>query len=78
MQSLKSFIAESAAIDAAKAKLKKMKKGAEVSYTHAQSGEKKTGEYGGIRNMGGRPYAMVHHGKEGSTRVPVHQIHQAQ
>jgi len=78
MQSLKQHIAESAAMNAAKVKLKKMKKGASVSYTHQQSGEKKTGEYGGLRNMGGRSYAMVHHGKEGSTAVPVHQIHQAQ
>ena len=78
MLGLKQHIVESEAIAKAHAKLKKMKKGSEVSYTHYKTGEKKTGEYGGLKRMGGHSYAMVHHGKEGSMRVPVHHIHQAQ
>ena len=56
-------------------KMKRMKKGASVSFTHAQTGQKVTGTYGGLRNMGGRSYAHVQH-KDGATRVPVTQIHQ--
>jgi hypothetical protein len=63
--------------NAAKKKLQKMKKGSEVSFTHATSGKKVTGTYHGLRNMGGRSFAHVEHG-DGATRVPVHQIHQVQ
>ena len=77
MQTFKNHLSEASAIDAAKAKLKKMKKGSEVSFTDARSGKKVTGKYHGLKSMGGRSYAHVEHEK-GATRVPVHQIHQAQ
>lgn len=63
--------------NAAKKKLQKMKKGSQVSFTHATTGKKVTGSYEGLRNMGGKSYAHVEHG-DGATRVPVHQIHQVQ
>jgi len=76
MQSLKQHIAEASAADAAKAKLKKMK-GQQVSFTHQTTGEKITGEYKGLKQMGGRSYAHVETGKS-AHRVPPHHIHQAQ
>ena len=76
MQTLKNFIAEASAVDAAKAKLKKMK-GKEVSFTHQLSGEKVTGTFKGMKQMGGRSYAHVETGKS-AHRVPPHHIHQAQ
>ena len=76
MQSFKSHIAENAAADAAKAKLKKMK-GKEVSFTHQSSGEKVTGTYQGMKSMGGRSYAHIETGKS-AHRVPPHHIHQTQ
>lgn len=77
MQQFKTFVSEADAVNAAKAKLKKMKKGSTVSFTHHSSGEKVSGEYQGLRNMGGRSYAQVETGK-GAHRVPVHHIHQTQ
>ena len=54
-----------------KAHLKKVGKGGQVSYTN--SGKKMSGEYGGLKNKGGRSYAMVHH-KTHSAMVPLPQI----
>ena len=76
MQTLKNFIAEASAVDAAKAKLKKMK-GQQVSFTHQASGKKITGTYKGLKQMGGRSYAHIETGEE-AHRVPPHHIHQAQ
>jgi len=81
MSDLKSFatlraqLSESAA-EAAKKKLKKMR-GQTVSFTHHASGEKISGTYKGLKQMGGRSYAHVETGK-GAHRVPPHQIHQVQ
>ena len=76
MQQFKNFVIEGEAIDAAKAKLKKMKKGADVSFTHHNTGQKVTGTYGGLKRMGAHTYASVNTDKE-THRVPVHHIHQA-
>jgi hypothetical protein len=76
MKTFKGLMEELSAVDAAKKKLKKMK-GQQVSFTHQQSGEKITGEYRGMKNMGGRSYAHVETGKT-AYRVPPHHIHQTQ
>ena len=76
MKTFKSVMEEMSAVDAAKKKLKKMK-GQQVSFTHQASGEKITGEYKGLKQMGGRSYAHVETGKT-AHRVPPHHIHQAQ
>ena len=52
--------------------LKKMK-GKQVSFTDNDGKTKKTGEFGGLMNRGGRPYAKVHH-KGGMALVPLPQI----
>lgn len=54
-----------------KAHLKKVGKGGQVSYTN--SGKKMSGKYGGMKNKGGRSYAMVHHDTH-SAMVPLPQI----
>ena len=77
MQQFKTFVAEGEAIDKAKAKLKKIKKGTEVSFTHHKTGQKVTGTYQGLKRMGAHSYAHVETDKE-AHRVPVHHIHQAQ
>lgn len=77
MQSFSNFLIKESAIEAAKKKLKKMKKGSQVSFTHSQTGEKVTGEYHGLKRMGAHSYAHVETGKD-AFRVPVHHIHQAQ
>lgn len=77
MQSFSNFLVKESAIEAAKSKLKKMKKGSQVSFTHAQTGEKVSGEYRGLKRMGAHSYAHVETGKS-AFRVPVHHIHQAQ
>jgi hypothetical protein len=74
MKTFKQLSEELSVIDAAKKRLQKMKKGTEVSFTHATTGKKVTGTYDGLRSMGGRSYAHVNH-SDGATRVPVHQIH---
>ena len=76
MQSFRAHLTEADAVAAAKAKLKKMK-GKQVSFTHSTTGEKITGEYKGLKQMGGRSYAHVETGKA-AHRVPPHHIHQAQ
>ena len=77
MQSFANHMLKESAIDAAKAKLKKIKKGSEVSFTHQQSGEKISGQYKGLKRMGAHSYAHIETGK-GAYRVPVHHVHQAQ
>ena len=77
MQNFTQFNEQMSTMDAAKAKLKKMKKGSQVSFTDQKSGKKVTGEYRGLKRMGGRSYAHVEHEK-GATYAPVHHIHQAQ
>ena len=76
MQTLKNFMVEASAADEAKKKLKSMK-GKQVSFTHQASGEKITGTYKGLKQMGGRSYAHVETGSQ-AHRVPPHHIHQAQ
>lgn len=77
MQSFSNHVIAEDAIKAATAKLKKVKKGSEVSFTHQQSGEKVSGQYQGLKRMGGRSYAHIETGKS-AFRVPVHHVHQAQ
>lgn len=77
MLGLKQHITEMEHIHKAKKTLQKMKKDSPVSYTHYKTGKKMTGRYGGLKNMGGNSYAMVHHDRS-SMRVPVHHIHQTQ
>lgn len=57
-----------------KKRVQKIKKGSQVSFTHATSGEKVTGEYQGLKNRGGRSYAHVETGSA-AHYVPVHHIH---
>lgn len=76
MKTFKTLIEELTVVDAAKKKLKGLH-GKEVSFTHQQTGEKVTGTYKGLKQMGGRSYAHVETGK-GAHRVPPHHIHQAQ
>lgn len=66
---------EAVSYDDAKKKLERMKKGSTVSFTHSETGKKISGQYHGLRNMGGRSYAYVETGKS-AFRVPVHHIHQ--
>ena len=77
MQSFTSFTEATADIDAAKKRLKKMKKGSSVSFTHSKTGEKVTGSYQGLKNMGRRSYAHVEHpkGVKHPNMIPVHHIH---
>lgn len=76
MKTFKGLMEEMSAVDAAKKKLKSMK-GKQVSFTHQTSGEKITGEYKGMKSMGGRSYAHIETGKS-AHRVPPHHIHQTQ
>lgn len=76
MQSFKNHSLTEDAVAAAKKKLKPMK-GKEVTFTHQQSGEKVSGTYKGLKQMGGRSYAHIETGKS-AYRVPPHHIHQAQ
>lgn len=76
MESFKAHALYEDAVADAKKALKKMK-GKEVSFTHHSSGEKITGKYMGLKQMGGRSYAHVETGKD-AHRVPPHHIHQAQ
>jgi hypothetical protein len=76
MQSFKNHSLQEDAVKAAKAKLKPLK-GKQVSFTHQRTGEKVTGEYRGMKSMGGRSYAHVETGKA-AHRVPPHHIHQVQ
>lgn len=76
MQSFKAHSLAEDAVAAAKKKLAKMK-GQQVSFTHQASGEKITGTYKGMKQMGGRSYAHIETGTR-AHRVPPHHIHQAQ
>lgn len=58
-------------------KMLKGMKGKTVSFTHQASGKKVSGEYQGLKQMGGRSYAHVETGKS-AHRVPPHHIHQTQ
>ena len=77
MQSFSKFNEDMADIDAAKKRLRKMKKGSSVSFTNQQTGKKHTGSYQGMKNMGGRSYAHVEHpkGVKAPNMIPVHHIH---
>jgi len=74
MKKFKEMLPEMAMMKKAHDRVKKMKKGSSVSFTHANTGKKVTGTFDGIKRMGGRSYANVDHSK-GSTMVPVHHIH---
>lgn len=58
---------------AATAKMKEKKKGDTLSFTHHKHGEL-SGEYKGMKRMGGRSYAHVEVAKHGAFYVPPHQI----
>jgi hypothetical protein len=58
-------------------KMLKGMKGKTVSFTHQASGKKVSGEYQGLKQMGGRSYAHIETGKS-AHRVPPHHIHQTQ
>ena len=77
MQSFSNFNEAMADIDAAKKRLRKMKKGSSVSFTNQQTGKKHTGTYQGMKSMGGRSYAHVEHpkGVKAPNMIPVHHIH---
>ena len=74
MKTFKQLAEDVSSYDQHKKRVQKIKKGSAVSFTHATTGKKVTGTYGGLKSMGGRSYAHVEH-EGGSTRVPVHQIH---
>jgi len=58
MDTFKSHALYEDAVADAKKKLAKMK-GKQVSFTHQASGEKVTGTYKGMKQMGGRSYAHI-------------------
>lgn len=70
-------ITEGAMVDAAVAKLKKIKPGTTVKYNHHKAGLV-SGVFKGIKRMGGRPYAHFEHGVggdvQGSMFVPPHHV----
>lgn len=76
MDTFKSHALYEDAVADAKKKLAKMK-GNQVSFTHQASGEKVTGTYKGMKQMGGRSYAHIETGTK-AHRVPPHHIHQTQ
>ena len=76
MKSFKQLSEELGGTAAAAQKLKKMKSGETVSFTHHKHGEV-SGSYQGMKRMGGRSYAAVEHPKHGRFYVPPHQINQA-
>ena len=73
MKTFKELQEEISDTAAAKDKLKKVKKGATLSFTHHKHGEL-SGEYRGMKTMGGRSYAHVEVAKHGAFYVPPHQI----
>lgn len=76
MKTFKELSEEVGSVAAAKEKLKKMKAGDTVTFTHHKHGEV-SGSYRGMKRMGGRSYAHVEHPKHGAFYVPPHQINQA-
>lgn len=74
MKSFKQLSEELSNYEKHKARVQKIKKGSQVSFTHAQTGDKVTGTYQGLKNRGGRSYAHVN-SDQGAHYVPVHQIH---
>lgn len=76
MKTFKQLSEELSGVAAAKEKLKKVKSGETVSFTHHKHGEL-SGEYRGMKRMGGRSYAHVEVKKHGAFYVPPHQINQA-
>lgn len=76
---MKSFsqLREETSYEMHKKRVQKIPKGSAVSFTHSTTGKKVTGEYRGLKQMGGRSYAHVEHDK-GATYVPVHQIHESE
>lgn len=77
MKSFKTLMEELSHIEKATAKLKKIKKGTEVSFTDQQTRKKVTGQYGGLKRLGAYSYAKVNTDKM-THAVPVHHIHQTQ
>jgi len=70
---LRSELTEAASYDDHVKRLKGVKKGTKVSFSHSTTGEKIHGEYAGLKQKGGRSYAHVH-GPKASYYVPVHQV----
>mgnify|MGYP000296554004 FL=1 len=77
MQSFQNHALQEDVVAAAKKKLKPLK-GKQVSFTHQQSGDKVSGTYNGLKQMGGRSYAHVEVKGKGAFRVPPHHIHQTE
>ena len=73
MKTFKEIREQASNVAAATDKLKKVKKGATLSFTHHKHGDV-SGEYRGMKRMGGRSYAHVEHPKHGAFYVPPHQI----
>ena len=71
-----SDLMEATSYEQHKKRVSKIAKGSTVSFTHSQTGKTVSGQYKGLKNMGGRSYAHVEHGN-GATYVPVHQIHES-
>lgn len=65
---------EEGVVDAAKARLKKVKPGSSLSFTHHKQG-KVTGKYKGMGQMGGKSFAKIDTGKE-LHYVPPHEVHE--
>jgi len=62
--------------ETAKRRVSRLKKGSTVSFTSSKDGTRKSGEYKGLINRGGRSYAKVEMGaRDGMMMVPVTQIH---
>lgn len=75
MKTFKEMLEEVSGTAAAKEKLKAAKKGDKMTFTHHKHGEV-TGEYRGVKRMGGRSYAHVEAPGKGAFWVPPHQISQ--
>lgn len=73
MKTFKELQEEISGVAAAKEKLKKVQKGSSLSFTHHKDGEV-SGEYRGMKRMGGRSYAHVEVKGKGAYYVPPHQI----
>ena len=73
MKTFKELTEEISGTAAAKDKLKGVKKGSPLSFTHHKHGEL-SGSYQGTKRMGGRSYAHIEVAKHGAFYVPPHQV----
>lgn len=73
MKTFKEIREQTSNVAAAKDKLKKVKKGDTVSFTHHKHGNV-SGEYRGMKRMGPHTYASVEVKDKGKFYVPLHQV----